>query len=561
MLGGNAGLTFFTGLLASSPALADNCRCMPGDECWPSPATWSRFNQSIDGRLIATVPLGTPCHGAAYDEAACAALREEWTQPELHFETSSSIMAPFFANGSCDPFHPVDKPCTLDNYIVYAVNVSKPDHISEAIRFSTEHNIRTVIRNTGHDYNGKSTGAGALGIWTHNLKDIEIKDWKDSRYNGKAIKLGSGVQGHEAYEAADAQGLEVVGGECPTVGIAGGYTQGGGHSALASKHGLAADQVLQWEVIDGQGNFITATRDNEYSDLFWALSGGGGGTYGVVWSMTSKAHPGTPVSGLNLTFTNEGISQDTFYEAVTLYHATLPSLVDAGAMSVWYFTNASFSIAPLTGPDIPVAELEKLVKPFTDGLTTLGITYTYHAEQFPRYLAQFNAMQGEILVGTAQYGGWLVPRSVVTENNEALTAGYRHITESGATFIGVGLNVSKAVAGDVHNAILPAWRETLIDTTLTTPWEFAAEEKMREQQRKMTEDYIPTLMALSPYSGAYMNEADFQQPGWQGIFYGENYGALRQVKAKYDPNDVFYAWQAVGSDEWTVRDAGRLCRA
>ncbi|KAL5048960.1 hypothetical protein BDW71DRAFT_176885 [Aspergillus fruticulosus] len=562
MLGLPTGLSLLTSLLAFFPVNGGcSCRCMPGDACWPNRAAWSRFNQSIDGRLIATVPLGTPCHGSAYNEAVCDALRAEWTLPELHYETSSSIMAPFFANGSCDPFHPIHKPCTLDNYIVYAVNVSKPEHVSKTIQFTTKYNIRTVIRNTGHDYNGKSTGAGALGIWTHHLKDIEIKDWKDSYYDGKAIKLGAGVQGYEAYEAADAQGLEVVGGECPTVGIAGGYTQGGGHSALASVHGLAADQVLQWEVIDGKGKFITATRDNEYSDLFWALSGGGGGTYGVVWSMTSKAHPGTPVSGLNLTFTNADISQDTFYDAVGLYHATLPSLVDAGTMSIWYFTNTSFSLTPLTGPNIPVAKLQQLLEPFTDGLTDLGITYNLYAEQFPSYLAQFNGMQAPIEVGIAQYGGWLIPRSVVLENNEALTAGYRHITESGATFIGVGLNVSKAVAGDVHNAVLPAWRDALIDTTLTTPWEWNAEEEMLAQQRKMTEDYIPTLMALAPGSGAYMNEGDFRQPNWQEAFYGSNYNALRKVKAKYDPNEVFYASKAVGSDEWTVSASGRLCRA
>lgn len=469
-------------------------------------------------------------------------------------------MAPFFMNGSCDPFHPVSKPCTLGNYIVYAVNVSKPEHVSKTIQFANQNNIRFVIRNTGHDYNGKSTGAGALGIWMHNLKDIEIKNWKDSWYQGKAIKSGAGVQGFEAYEAADAQGLEVVGGECPSVGLAGGYTQGGGHSALASVHGLAADQVLQWEVITGTGEFVTATRDNKYSDLYWALSGGGGGTYSVVWSMTAKAHPGTPASGLNLTFTNAGISQDTFYNAVGLYHETLPSLVDAGAMSVWFITNTSFSIAPLTGPNIPVAKLKQLITPFTNGLDDLGIDYTFYAEQFPTYLSEFNAMQGAIEVSVTQYGGWLMPRSVIQNNNKALTAGYRHITSRGATIVGVGLNVSKAVTGDVHNAVLPAWRDTLIDSTITTPWEWNSEDKMLAEQRKMTNDLVPTLMALAPESGAYMNEGDFRQPNWQEAFYGENYDALRQVKAKYDPEDVFYASQAVGSDEWTVSKSGRMCR-
>lgn len=361
-----------------------------------------------------------------------------------------------------------------------------------------------------NSYNGKSTGAGAIAIWTHNLKDREVIDYNSTSYQGKAVKLGAGVQGIEAYELADANGLQVVGGECPTVGIAGGYSQGGGHSALSSRYGLGADQVVEWEVIDGTGELRVANREQN-SDLYWALSGGGGSTYGVVWSMTSKAHTGTPVSGLNLTFTNEGVSQDTYYKAVGIYHSNLPSIIDAGAMSVWYFTNTSFAISPITGPNIPVAELINLVKPFTDALTELGITYTTYSQQFDTYLDEYNGMQGAIEVGIAQYGGWLIPRSVVETNNDDLTDTYRYITEDGAQFIGVGLNVSKALVGsDIYNAVLPAWRDTLIDTVITTPWNFTAPKSdMVAEQLKMTNDYIPRLKALAPNSGAYMNEVSF----------------------------------------------------
>jgi hypothetical protein len=95
----------------------------------------------------------------------------------------------------------------------------------------------------------------------------------------------------------------------------------------------------------------------------------------------------------------------------------------------------------------------------------------------------------------------------VLNNNDALTNAYRHITEDGALFIGVGVNVSKKVAGDVDNAVLPAWRDTLIDTVITTPWSFTAPTSdMIALQEKMTNDYMPTLAALTPGSGAYMNE-------------------------------------------------------
>ena len=74
-------------------------------------------------------------------------------------------------------------------------------------------------------YYGKSSGAGALAIWTHHLKSIEFSDYSGPKYKGKAIKMGAGVQGFEAYSAASKVGLSVNGGECPTVGLAGGYTQ------------------------------------------------------------------------------------------------------------------------------------------------------------------------------------------------------------------------------------------------------------------------------------------------------------------------------------------------
>src|SRR4051812_4621165 len=99
-----------------------------------------------------------------------------------------------------------------------------------------------------------------------------------------------------------------------------------------------------------------------------------------------------------------------------------------------------------------------------------------------------------------------------------------------------------------------AWRNAIIDTTITTPWEWNAPEKMLAHQRNMTDVYIPKLEALDPHSGAYMNEGDFRQPNFQKVFYGRNYHKLRQIKAKYGPNDVFHGKTAVRSDEWAERE-------
>lgn len=68
----------------------------------------------------------------------------------VSYESSSSVMAPFFANQSCDPFQPRERPCELGNYVRYAVDASGPADVQKAIAFAASKNIRLVIRNTGH---------------------------------------------------------------------------------------------------------------------------------------------------------------------------------------------------------------------------------------------------------------------------------------------------------------------------------------------------------------------------------------------------------------------------
>ncbi|KAJ7880121.1 hypothetical protein B0H13DRAFT_2542387 [Mycena leptocephala] len=527
----------------SATSVAASCRCYPDDACWPTATEWSSLNTTIGGRLVATVPLAAACHDdqwVTYDNATCTALQNSWLDPETHYPSSSSVVAPFFANQSCDPFLPESAQCIIGTYVQYAINVTSADDVSAGIQSAT-------------NYNGKSTGSGALGLWMPHLKDISISDWSDSHYTGKAIKLGAGVQGFEAYDAADAAGLQVVGGEYPTVGIAGGYTQGGGHSALASKHGLAADQTLEWEVITGTGEYLVANRQNN-TDLYWALSGGGGGTYGV-------AHPDTATSAMNMAIFASDTTEDAYYEAIEYFHSTLSTIVDSGAMVVWYFTNTSFFISPITAPDIPVANLKTYLAPIETKLNELNITFTSYYAQFDSYLDSFDAMFSAIEVSIVQYGGRLIPRSVI-ENNTALTQAYHDINNLGGQFIGVGINVSKAVVGDVHNAVNPGWRDTLIHSVITTPWSFEAPwGEMLANQRLMTNEMLPKLAALTPNGSAYLNEADFRQPDWTSVFYGTNYDDLLAVKNKYDPNHLFYAVTAVGSDYWTIEDdgTGKMC--
>ena len=60
-----------------------DCKCMPGDACWPSTEDWTALNSSLSGKLVATVPLGSPCHDPTYVEAECLFLQQQWFMPEI----------------------------------------------------------------------------------------------------------------------------------------------------------------------------------------------------------------------------------------------------------------------------------------------------------------------------------------------------------------------------------------------------------------------------------------------------------------------------------------------
>ena len=150
-------------------------------------------------------------------------------------------MQAYFANQTCDPFSDRSIPCTLGNYVSYSVKATEAWDVVAALEFAKAENIRVLARNTGHDFLGRSTGAGALAVWTQGLKNITFGQWSDKYYTGPSATVGAGVIGYELVEAANKQSMTVMSGECATVGLAGGFTQGGGHSILSTEFGLAAD--------------------------------------------------------------------------------------------------------------------------------------------------------------------------------------------------------------------------------------------------------------------------------------------------------------------------------
>lgn len=143
----------------------------------------------------------------------------------LHLTVSSiqdptSINALLYENMTCLPpaYTPLylrsNPTCFVGGYPTYSVNVSKVGQIQLAVNFARERNLRLVIKNTGHDFLAKSTGKGALSIWTHHLKWSRFyPEYESGTYRGPAFKLAAGIQVFEANQLAKEHNVTLIGGE------------------------------------------------------------------------------------------------------------------------------------------------------------------------------------------------------------------------------------------------------------------------------------------------------------------------------------------------------------
>ncbi|KAL9094789.1 MAG: hypothetical protein Q9165_003060 [Trypethelium subeluteriae] len=439
----------------------------------------------------------------------------------------------------------------------FAINVSTPADITSGLAFAQEHNLRTVIKNTGHDLLGKSAAAGALGIWTYNLKDLDFLNYSAEYYVGPAVKLGAGIEGWELVQAAAARGLKVLSGSCTGVGVAGGYSQGGGHSLLSSQYGLAADNVLEWEVVTGDGQHVIASP-TQNSGLYWALSGGGGSTYGVVFSATMKAWPDGPVAGATLTLTpTNATTDDEIWDAVKSYHTHFNSLIEAGATSAHVAGYRAFELFVLTWADHTKDDVRNLLSGWQSDLDAMGMPYNLTLTLFPTWLEHYAYYFGPLPYGfpwlSKMQGGRLVPKATLSDNLDELITAIRNITQDGVfQVLGNGMDVSNTSRAVADNAVLPAWRQSAYSMIAYANWDWNSSwSENSAVEERITNSIDPLLRSVMPDSGSYLNEANPYQKTWKEDFYGVNYDRLRSVKQTWDPQNLFYAKTAVGSDEWS----------
>ncbi|KAL2842314.1 hypothetical protein BJX68DRAFT_270759 [Aspergillus pseudodeflectus] len=556
------------------------CKVFPGDALWPSRSIWSLLDTVTGGALVKGVPRASTCYsGPAYDAADCEYLTSQWTNSYFHLSDPIEMLSPVYQGLTCQPTTDPSDSCTMGGYPHYVINATDVAQIQLGINFARNTGVRLVVKNTGHDFSGKSGGAGSLSIWTHNLKGlkyIESYDAPGTVWTGAAFKMGAGIQAYEIYKAANDHGLMVVGGEGQTVGVAGGYIIGGGHSPLSSIHGMAADQVLSMEVVTPDGRFLTASFV-ENQELFWALRGGGGSTFGVVTSVTVKAYPTIPATTSTFSFTTGGdITYDNFWKGVRAYLDYFIEHSDTGVYSYFFIlpSNGQFTflMQPFVAPNKTLEETNALLSPWFTQLNELGINFTpkttYYDNFYDAWLGSFPL---EVVEKThVATGSRLFPRanwedeSLLNQTFDAIKAS----SDAGLVLIAFNMAPTLERGGNPDNAVNPAWRKAVMHALSSVNWaENATVAEIKAAREEFTYTHMQRWRDVSPGAGSYLGESDRMEPDFQESFYGSAYPRLLALKRKLDPRNVFYAATAVGSEDWEVvtenglpTENGRLCR-
>lgn len=311
-------------------------RCTANDTCWPDSNAWANFNNSISGRLIASRPSAAVCHEPSYDVELCDEATSNWTNSDWRTDQVGAYSAILWelGNGLCFPDSPRVQLCDQGLVAPMSVNASGVEDMQAAILFADKHDLHLTIKNTGHDHLGRSSGDGSFAIWTHNMKGrVWHEAFVPSNAPGHvqgipAVTLQAGEQWLDVYHDASAHNRIVVGGSARTVGAAGGYLLGGGHSPWSYYYGLAVDNLIEMTIFTPTGEHVTI---NEYSDpeYFWAVRGGGGSAWGVVNSVTYKTHPlptHISVVFVQANTTSVGAWRTAYASALR----ALPGITDAG---------------------------------------------------------------------------------------------------------------------------------------------------------------------------------------------------------------------------------------
>jgi FAD/FMN-containing dehydrogenase len=389
-----------------------------------------------------------------------------------------------------------------------------------ALEFARRAGLEVSVRGGGHNVAGRAVADDGLMISLADMKDVAVDPERAT-----ATAQG-GVTWGELNDATAAHGLAVTGGVVSTTGIAG-YTLGGGLGWLMAEHGLAADNLLAVELVTASGEVLDVDAVS-HPDLFWALRGGGG-NFGVATAFTYRLHQvGIVTGGLIahpieaapelLRFYREAVADapDELSVFAGLVHAPDGSGTKLAALVAFHDGDpeaAERDLTPFKGFGSPLmVEVGAMPYPAMNTLLDAG----FPAGALNYWLSSFTQGLPDALIDTAVERFATVPSAMTSIL-------FEH-------FHGAVTRVGASETAVPHRE--PGW-----NLLVPSLWINAAQ---TDANIRWTRE---TFAALRPHFATrrWLNYlGDDQAEDAIRAAYGPNYDRLREVKRRYDPDNVFH---------------------
>ncbi|MFE7120543.1 FAD-binding oxidoreductase [Streptomyces sp. NPDC057654] len=446
--------------------------------------------------------------------------------------------------------------------------------VSDAVRSGR----RIAVRSGGHCFEN-FTGDPAVRL----LLDLSPMDavGYDAARGAFAVQPGATL-GHVYRTLFKGWGVTIPAGGCPEVG-AGGHLAGGGYGPLSRRYGSVVDHLYGVEVVvadrDGAARAVVATRepDDPHRDLWWAHTGGGGGNFGVVtryWLRSPDARGSDPSQLLPPAPREQLVCLVTWAWDQQMTERAFTALLRN--FGVWHERNSA--------PDSPYAGLYAVLIPAhrSAGGFVMGVQIDAGLPGAERMVNDFvNAVTADTGVkpagdtrrtfpwlhpttwpGTGEPGDVSARRFKIKAGylrrsftDRQLSAIYRNLTNptgtpgDGMLLIGYGGRV-RAVEPE---ATAVAQRDVVMKAVYQSIWTYGTEDGanlawIRAFYRDVYADTGGVPVPGEVSDGSYINyaDSDLADPAlntsgvpWHTLYYKDNYARLQQVKARWDPRNVF----------------------
>lgn len=574
---------------AARPDAARRARVRPADSAWPSESAWQTLKRAVGGNLLKTAPLFAAC-ASEPGSNSCREVLQNLRNPFYLGDQPSGTEV----SGWLDAWTPAAS--------AYTVKVRNAADVVAAVNFARVHNLRLVVKGTGHSYLGTSNAADSLLIWTRGMNGIAVHDYFVPQGCAGAVTASSAVSAEagavwiDLYDAVTTRGGRYVqGGGCTDVGVAG-LIQSGGFGSLSKAFGTAAAGLLEAEIVsaDGQVRIANACKN---SDLFWALKGGGGGSWGIVTRVTLQTHELPKFFGA--AWAEIAAQSDDAYRrlishffefyAARLFNPHWGEGVTLGVGNALQISMVCQSSEKTYAREtwapffewIASAPQDYVVKgrPGADSVEARawwsvpgnGAMNPDTRHGAPAYHGWWKGDQDQVGMFLHGYDSLWLPATLLQPNArrdflDALFAASR--------LQKVRLHFNKGLAGAPPEAIAAA-RLTATNPEVCSAFclviiadgeapaypglERPAIDLVKaHQSARAIALAAAELRKIVPNAGSYVSESNYFNATWQQAYWGSNYSRLRAIKDQCDPDGLFFVHHGVGSEDWSADGFTRI---